>query len=155
MPQFTSRTRLVITALFVRSQTPTEVAARYGMRRARVYKLKVRYGPRARQRWSPAPGAPRPPAVPSQQCRRLRLARPDGRPGADVEMISWLDDYTRYAIRVAGHQRTTTPIAVTTCAPRPRVRGTAVTDGVQEVEKTGGRGGRNRPGSTAASAHPR
>jgi hypothetical protein len=26
-----------------------------------------------------------------------RLTRPDGRPGADVEVLSWLDDHARYA----------------------------------------------------------
>jgi transposase len=43
MPQPTSKARLVITALFVDHQTPTEVAARYGVHRAWVYKLKARY----------------------------------------------------------------------------------------------------------------
>src|SRR5688572_9651525 len=43
MPQPTSKARLVITALFVDQQTPAEVAARYGVHRAWVYKLKARY----------------------------------------------------------------------------------------------------------------
>ena len=43
MPQPTSKARLVITALFVDHQTPAEVAARYGIHRAWVYKLKARY----------------------------------------------------------------------------------------------------------------
>jgi transposase len=43
MPQPTSKARLVITALFVDHQTPAEVAARYGVHRAWVYKLKARY----------------------------------------------------------------------------------------------------------------
>ena len=43
MPQPTSKGRLVITALFVDHQTPAEVAARYGVHRAWVYKLKARY----------------------------------------------------------------------------------------------------------------
>ncbi len=38
-----SKARLVITALFVDHQTPAEVAARYGVHRAWVYKLKARY----------------------------------------------------------------------------------------------------------------
>jgi hypothetical protein len=37
-----SKARLVITALFVDHQTPAEVAARYGVHRAWVYKLKAR-----------------------------------------------------------------------------------------------------------------
>ena len=39
-----------------------------------------------------------------------RLTRPDGRPGTDVEIITWLDDCTRYALHVTAHHRVTTPI---------------------------------------------
>jgi Homeodomain-like domain len=38
-----SKARLVLTALFVEHQTPTEVAARYGVHRGWVYKLRARY----------------------------------------------------------------------------------------------------------------
>jgi transposase len=38
-----SKARLVLTALFVDHQTPTEVAARHGVHRAWVYQLKARY----------------------------------------------------------------------------------------------------------------
>ena len=30
-----------------------------------------------------------------------RLTRPDGRPGADVEIITWLDDHSRYALHMS------------------------------------------------------
>ena len=43
-----------------------------------------------------------------------RLTRPDGRPGADVEIITWLDDCTRYALHVTAHRRITTPIVTAT-----------------------------------------
>jgi len=43
MPQPTSKARLVITTLFIDHQTPAQVAARYGVHRAWVYKLKARY----------------------------------------------------------------------------------------------------------------
>ena len=43
-----------------------------------------------------------------------RLSRTDGRPGADVEIISWLDDHSRYALHVSAHIRVTTPIVTTT-----------------------------------------
>ena len=39
-----------------------------------------------------------------------RLTRPDGRPGNDVEIITWLDDCSRYALHVSAHRRITTPI---------------------------------------------
>ena len=38
-----SKARLLLTALFVDHQTPAEVAARYGVHRSWVYKLKARY----------------------------------------------------------------------------------------------------------------
>ena len=38
----------------------------------------------------------------------------DGQPGADVEIISWLDDCTRYALHVTAHRRITTPIVLAT-----------------------------------------
>ena len=36
-----------------------------------------------------------------------RLTHPDGRPGPDVEIISWLDDHSRYALHVSAHQPVT------------------------------------------------
>ena len=43
-----------------------------------------------------------------------RLTRTDGRPGADTEIISWLDDHSRYALHVSAHARVTAPIVLTT-----------------------------------------
>jgi transposase InsO family protein len=43
-----------------------------------------------------------------------RLTRPNGRPGAEVEIISWLDDCTRYALHISSHRRISTPIVVAT-----------------------------------------
>ncbi|WP_250033637.1 DDE-type integrase/transposase/recombinase [Paractinoplanes maris] len=36
-----------------------------------------------------------------------RLTRPDGRPGTDVEILSWIDDHSRYALTVTAHPRIT------------------------------------------------
>ena len=36
-----------------------------------------------------------------------RLTTPDGRPGQDVEIISWLDDHSRYALHVSAHRPVT------------------------------------------------
>jgi transposase len=41
-----------------------------------------------------------------------RLTRPDGRPGADTEILTWLDDCSRYALSVTAHHRVTGPIVV-------------------------------------------
>ncbi len=43
-----------------------------------------------------------------------RLTRPDGRPGSDVQIISWLDDCTRYVLHVIAHPRITGPIVLAT-----------------------------------------
>lgn len=43
-----------------------------------------------------------------------RLTHPDGRPGQDVEIITWLDDHSRYALHLSAHHRITTPIVLTT-----------------------------------------
>ncbi|HEV8178343.1 MAG TPA: IS481 family transposase [Gemmatimonadales bacterium] len=43
-----------------------------------------------------------------------RLTRTDGRPGTDVEIISWLDDHSRYTLHVSAHARVTAPIVLTT-----------------------------------------
>ena len=38
-----------------------------------------------------------------------RLTRPDGRPGADTEILTWLDDCSRFALSVTAHHRVTGP----------------------------------------------
>jgi transposase InsO family protein len=41
-----------------------------------------------------------------------RLTRPDGRPGPDTEILTWLDDHSRYALSVTAHHRVTGPIVL-------------------------------------------
>ena len=43
-----------------------------------------------------------------------RRRRPDGRPGADTEILTWLDDCSRYALSVTAHHRVTGPIVLKT-----------------------------------------
>ncbi len=43
-----------------------------------------------------------------------RLTRPDGRPGTDTEIITWLDDHSRYALHLSAHIRVTSPIVLAT-----------------------------------------
>jgi transposase InsO family protein len=43
-----------------------------------------------------------------------RLTRPDGRPGADCEILTWLDDCSRYALSVTVHHRVTGTIVLRT-----------------------------------------
>lgn len=41
-----------------------------------------------------------------------RLSRPDGRPGADTEILTWLDDHSRFALSVTAHHRVTGPLVL-------------------------------------------
>jgi transposase InsO family protein len=43
-----------------------------------------------------------------------RLTRPDGTPGTDVEIITWLDDHSRYTLHASAHPAITAHIVVTT-----------------------------------------
>ena len=217
-----SKARLVITALFIEHQSPAEVAARYGVHRAWVYKLKARYEaegeaalePRSRRPKS-SPNALDPAVVAvildlrdklssagldagpetiawhlaqhhqitvSRATIARTLARaglvtpePKKRPkssyirfeakmpnetwqsdfthyrlttGADVEIISWLDDCTRYALHVSAYTRITGPIVTRTfreTAGQHGIPASTLTDNgmVYTARFAGGRGGRN------------
>jgi transposase len=94
MPQSTSKARLVITALFVDHQSPAGVAARYGVHRAWVYKLKARYEaegdaaiePRSR-RPKTSPTALSPESV--DLIVRVRKELSDAGLDADPDTIAW------------------------------------------------------------------
>jgi len=77
-----------------------------------------------------------------------RLSRPDKSPGADVEILSWLDDHARFALSVTAHHRVTGPIVLATF--RATVEGfgcpaSTLTDNgmVFTTRLSGGKGGRN------------
>jgi transposase InsO family protein len=76
-----------------------------------------------------------------------RLA--DGTPnGRDVEIITWLDDHSRYALHVTAHPRITGPIVVATFRETAAQHGypaSVLTDNgmVYTTRFSGGRGGRN------------
>ena len=68
--------------------------------------------------------------------------------GVDVEVISWLDDCTRYALHVSAHTRVTGPIVTATFRETLTQHGipaSTLTDNgmVYTVRLAGGRGGRN------------
>ena len=68
--------------------------------------------------------------------------------GHDVEIISWLDDCTRYALHVTAHHRITGPIVTATFRTTLAAHGipaSTLTDNgmVYTVRLAGGRGGRN------------
>jgi transposase InsO family protein len=77
-----------------------------------------------------------------------RLTRPDGRPGADCEILSWLDDCSRYALSVTAHVRVTGPIVLATFRQTVAEHGipaSTLTDNgmVFTTRLAGGKGGRN------------
>jgi transposase InsO family protein len=224
-----SKARLVLTALFVDHQTPAEVAARYGVHRAWVYKLKARYEAEGEGAFEPRSRRPKtspmalPPAsvdlilelreklstagldagpdtiawhlaqhhaitvsvatvsryltraglVTPQPKKRpkssyvrfqarmpnetwqsdfthYRLSDPaglDGRPGADTEILTWLDDCSRYALHVSAHRRVTGPIVLAAFRSALTTHGipaSTLTDNgmVFTTRLAGGRGGR-------------
>ena len=222
-----SKAQLVITALFVERQSPAEVAARYGVHRAWVYKLKARYEaegdaalvPRSRRPKS-SPSAtpaetvelvlrlrkqlaeagldagadtigwhlarqhratlsratinrilvragmvvPAPEKRPKSSYIRFqadqpnecwqsdfthyRLTRPDGDPGADTEILTWIDDCSRYLLSVTAHRRITGPIVLAAFKNTVAAYGvpaSTLTDNgmVFTTRLSGGKGGRN------------
>jgi transposase InsO family protein len=77
-----------------------------------------------------------------------RLTRPDGGPGRDTEILSWLDDHSRFALCVTAHVRVTGPIVVATFRETTAEHGipaSTLTDNgmVFTTRLAGGRGGRN------------
>jgi transposase InsO family protein len=219
-----SKARLVLTALFVEHQTPAEVAARYGVHRSWVYKLKARYETEGETALEPRSRAPKtsPQATPPETIDlvlRLRkqlaetghdagadtigwhlthhhdltLSRatihriltrngavtpePKKKPksaylrfeaampnetwqsdfthyrlttGIDVEIITWLDDCTRYALHISAHARVTTGIVTATfreTAARHGIPASTLTDNgmvyTVRLAGIGRRGGRN------------
>ena len=78
-----------------------------------------------------------------------QLTRPDGRPGSDTEILTWLDDCSRFALQITAHHRVTGSIVLT------EFRRTVATHGIPASTLTdngmvfttrlaGGKGGRNQ-----------
>lgn len=77
-----------------------------------------------------------------------RLSRPDGSPGAEVEIITWLDDHSRLVLHCSAHPRITGPIVLATFRRAADLHGypaSTLTDNgmVYTTRLAGGRGGRN------------
>jgi transposase InsO family protein len=77
-----------------------------------------------------------------------RLTNPDGGAGPDVEILTWLDDHSRYALSVTAHHRVTGPIVLAefrkTVAEHGIPASTLTDNGmVFTTRLSGGRGGRN------------
>jgi transposase InsO family protein len=77
-----------------------------------------------------------------------RLTRPDRRPGADAEILSWLDDHARFALSVTAYPRVSGPIVRATfraCCAEHGIPASTLTDNgmVFTTRLAGGKGGRN------------
>jgi Integrase core domain len=77
-----------------------------------------------------------------------RLTRPDGSPGADTEILGWLDDHSRLVLRLTCHSRVTGPAVVAAFRAATAAHGvpaSTLTDNgmVFTTRFSGGRGGRN------------
>ena len=77
-----------------------------------------------------------------------RLTRPEGSAGADVEILSWLDDCSRLLLSVSAHRRITGPIVLTSFRDTVATHGipaSTLTDNgmVFTTRYSGGKGGRN------------
>ena len=77
-----------------------------------------------------------------------RLTHPGRRPGPDVEILSWLDDCSRYALSVTAHHRVTGAIVLATFRETVAEHGipaSTLTDNgmVFTTRLSGGKGGRN------------
>jgi transposase InsO family protein len=78
-----------------------------------------------------------------------RLADPDSSAGGDVEVITWLDDHSRYALHISAHTRVTAPIVLAAFRAAADLHGypaSTLTDNgmVYTVRFAGGRGGRTQ-----------
>src|SRR3954462_13359503 len=76
-----------------------------------------------------------------------RLTTPTGEPGADTEILTWLDDHSRLALHVSAHPRITGPIVLATFGQACHQHGypaSTLTDNgmVYTTRFAGGRGGR-------------
>ena len=78
----------------------------------------------------------------------FRLAARGRSPGTDVEILSWLDDHSRMALRVTAHRRVTGPVVLASfcdCVADHGVPVSTLTDNgmVFTTRLAGGKGGRN------------
>jgi transposase InsO family protein len=91
-------------------------------------------------------------ALPNQRWQsdftHYRLTHPDRAPGPDVEILSWLDDCSRFALSVTAHPRVSGDIVLTTfraAVNRFGCPASTLTDNgmVFTTRLSGGKGGRN------------
>ena len=121
-----SKSRLVITALFIDHQTPSEVAARYGVHRSWVYKLKARYQAEGEAAFEPRSRRPKtsPTATPPATVELiLKLRRTLASVGLDAgpDTIAWhLTQHHRVTVSTATISRHLTKAGLVTPEPKKK-----------------------------------
>ena len=121
-----SRARLVITALFLEGQTPAEVAARYGVHRSWVYRLKARYLAEGDAALEPRSRRPKtsPTAIPAETIElivRLRKQLTESGLDAGPDTIAWhLCHHHRVTVSPATIARTLTRQGLVSPQPNKR-----------------------------------
>ena len=175
MPQPTSKARLVITALFVDHQSPAEVATRYGVHRAWVYKLKARYEAEGETALEPRSRRPKtsPSALPPELVDlivRLRKELTDTGLDAGPETIAWhLEHHHRHRVSRSTISRHLTAAGLVTPEPKKRPKSSYIRFEASMPNETWQsdfthypwttppgfpRASRSSPGSTTAPATP-
>jgi transposase InsO family protein len=123
-----SKARLVLTALFVEHQTPAQVAARYGVHRAWVYKLKARYEAEGEAAFEPRSRRPLscPTATPDEVVELIiRLRRELAEQGLDAgpDTIAWhLRHHHQRAVAVSTISRYLSRFGLVVAEPKKRPR---------------------------------
>src|SRR5215218_8477040 len=119
-----SKARLVITALIVEQQTVAEVAARYGVHRSWVYRLKARYDDIGEEAFEPRSRRPHssPTATPAgtvELIRRLRKELTQAGLDAGPDTIAWhLTHHHQVTVSVSTVSRILTREGLVTPEPR-------------------------------------
>jgi hypothetical protein len=72
-----------------------------------------------------------------------RLTQPDGTPGPDTEVLTWLDDCSRYALSVTAHARVTGPSSLPGSRPAACLPPSSAVRYLTEVGAKGGERGRS------------
>ncbi|EFQ83958.1 integrase core domain protein [Aeromicrobium marinum DSM 15272] len=127
-----SKARLVITALFVEHQSPAEVAARYGVHRSWVYKLKARYEAEGEAAFEPRSRRPKtsPTATPPEVVQLIIALRHDlARRGLDAgpDTIRWhLTHHHGLTVSAATISRHLLRAGLVTPAPKKRPKSSYV-----------------------------
>ena len=136
-----SKARLVITALVVEKQTVAEVAARYGVHRSWVYRLKARYDDIGEEAFEPLSRRPHtsPAATEAstvELIRRLRKELTQAGLDAGPDTIAWhLNHHHQVTVSVSTIARTLTREGLVTPEPKKRPKSSGGTSALAPAAK--------------------